>query len=94
MYISVSTGKFPVSTGKFPVSTGKGVVFVGTLKCVLHRQSLSLRGHFRGHLRVHSCVHFREHFRKRVRGSNFAVRVLCACLILEGFLEGACKALY
>ena len=38
------------------------------------------RGHFRGHLRVHSRVHFREHFRERVRGSNFVVRVPCACL--------------
>ena len=44
------------------------------------RESLNLRGHFRGHLRVHSHVHFREHFRERVRGSNFAVRVLCAFL--------------
>ena len=25
-------------------------------------------------------THFREHIRERVRGSNFAVRVLCACL--------------
>ena len=53
---------------------------MGTLWYVLHRKSLNLRGHFRGHLRVHSRVHFREHFRERVRGSNFAVRVLCACL--------------
>ena len=59
----MSTGKFPVSTEKFPVSTLVGV-FVGTLQCVLHRQSLNLRGHFRGHLRVHSRVHFREHFRE------------------------------
>ena len=44
------------------------------------KKNLNLRGHFRGHLRVHSRVHFREHFRERVRGSNFAVRVLCACL--------------
>ena len=52
---------------------------------VLHRQrieSVNLRGHFRGHLRVHSRVHFREHFRERVRGSNFAVCVLCASLII------------
>ena len=42
--------------------------------------NLNLGGHFRGHLRVHSRVHLREHFRERVRGSNFAVRVLCACL--------------
>ena len=27
-------------------------------------------------------MHFREHFRERVRGSNFAVRMLCACLML------------
>ena len=40
-------------------------------------KNLNLRGHFRGHLRAHSRVHFREHFRERVRGSNFAVRVLC-----------------
>ena len=44
------------------------------------QKKLNLRGHFRGHLRVHSRVHFREHFRERVRGSNFTVRVLCACL--------------
>ena len=68
-----------VSTGKFPVSTLVGV-FVGTLWCILHRKNLNLRGHFRGHLRVHSRGHFREHFRERVRGSNFAVRVLCAFL--------------
>ena len=47
---------------------------------ILYRRNLNFRGHFRGHLRVHSRVHFREHFRERVRGSNFAVRVLCACL--------------
>ena len=68
-----------MSTRKFPVSTLVGV-FVGILWCVLHRTSLNLRGHFRGHLRVHSRGHFREHFRERVRGSNFAVRVLCAFL--------------
>ena len=79
MYIFVSTEKFPVSTRKFPVSTLVGV-FVGILWCILHRTSLNLRGHFRGHLRVHSRGHFREHFRERVRGSNFAVRVLCAFL--------------
>ena len=79
MYIFVSTGKFPVGTGKFPVSTLVGV-FVGILWCVLHRKSLNLRGHFRGHFRVHSRGRFREHFRERVRGSNFAVRVLCAFL--------------
>ena len=73
MYIFVSTEKFPVSTGKFPVSTLVGV-FAGTLWCVLHRKNLDLRRH----PRVHSRVHFREHFRERVRGSNFAVRVLCA----------------
>ena len=44
------------------------------------QKSLNLRGHFRGHLRVHSRGHFRDHFRERVRGSNFAVRVLCAFL--------------
>ena len=79
MYIFVSTEKFPVSTRQFPVSTLVGV-FVGILWCILHRTSLNLRGHFRGHLRVHSRGHFREHFRERVRGSNFAVRVLCAFL--------------
>ena len=62
-------------------------VFVGILWCVLHRKSLSLRGHFRGHLRVHSRGHFREHFRERVRGSNFAVRVLCAFLTLRDPLK-------
>ena len=36
---------------------------------------------------VHYYVHFREHFCERVRGSNFAVRVLCAVLI--DFLEVA-----
>ena len=55
-------------------------VFEGTLWRALHRKSLNLRGHFRGHLRVHSRGHFREHFCERVRGSNFAVRVLCALL--------------
>ena len=79
MYIFVSTGNFPVSTGNFPVSTLVGA-FVGTLWCALHRKSLNLHGHFRGHLRVHSRGHFREHFRERVRGSNVAVRVLCALL--------------
>ena len=44
------------------------------------QKSLNLRGHFRGHLRVHSRGHFRDHFRERVRGSNFAVRMLCAFL--------------
>ena len=65
-------------------------VFVGTLWYVLHRESLNLRGHFRGHLRVHSFVHFREHFRERVRGSNVAVRLLCAFLkfITSKFREG------
>ena len=29
-------------------------------------------------------MHFREHFRERVRGSNFAVRVLCAFLNFRG----------
>ena len=53
---------------------------MGTLWCVSHRHALNFRGHIRGHLRVHSRVHFREHFRERVRGSNFAVRVLCAFL--------------
>ena len=43
-------------------------------------------GRFRGHLGVHSRVHFREHFRERGRGSNFAVRVLCAFLILGAAL--------
>ena len=65
----------------FSVSTLVGV-FVGTLWCALHRKSLNLRGHFRGHFCVHSRGHFREHFRERVRGSNFAVRVLCALLTL------------
>ena len=41
-------------------------------------KSLNFRGRFCGH---HSSVHFREHFRERVRGLNFAVRVLCAFLI-------------
>ena len=45
-------------------------VFVGTLWCVLHTESLNLRGHFRGHLRGHSRVHFREHLRKTVRMSR------------------------
>ena len=54
-------------------------VFVGP-SGVFYRRNLNFRGHFRGHLRVHSRVHFREHFRERVRGSNFAVRVLCARL--------------
>ena len=85
MYIFVSTGKFSVSTGEFPMSTLVGV-FVGILWGVLHRKYLSLRGHFRGHLRVLSRGHFREHFRERVRGSNFAVRMLCAFLILGAFL--------
>ena len=83
MYIFVSTGKFPVSTGNFPASTLVGV-FVGALWCALHRKSLNLRGHFRGHLRGHSRGHFREDFRERVRGSNFAVRVLCALLTIVG----------
>ena len=83
MYIFVSTGKIPVGTGKFPVSTLVGV-FVGILWCVLHRKSLNLRGHFREHFRVHSRGRFREHFRERVRGSNFAVRVLCAFLTSGG----------
>ena len=90
MYISVSTGKYPVSTGKFPVSTLVGV-FVGTLLCVLHRQSLNLRGHFRGRLRVHSRVHFREHFRERARGSKFSVRVLCAFLTEDYCKKVPCK---
>ena len=76
-----------VSTGKFPVSPLVGV-FVGTLLYVLHRQSLSLRGHFRRHLLVHSCAYFREHFHERVRRSDFAVRVLCAFLS-EGAPGGA-----
>ena len=42
--------------------------------------STEFRGHFRGNLRVHFRVHFRERFRERLRGSNFAVRVLCAFL--------------
>ena len=46
-----------------------------------YTEILNFRGDFRGHLRVHSRVHFREHFAERVRGSNFAVRVLCAFLI-------------
>ena len=85
--VSVSTGEFPVSAGKikFPVSTLVGV-FAGILWCVLHRKRLNLLGHFRGHLRVHSRAHFHEHFRERVRGSNFAVRVLCACLNM-GFIN-------
>ena len=86
VYIFVSTGNFPVSTGNFPVSTLVGV-FVGTLWCALHRRSLNHRRHFRGHLRVHSRGHFREHFRESVRGSNFAVRVLCALLIRDGFFD-------
>ena len=49
------------------------------------KKKLNLRGHFRGHLRVHSRGHFREHFRERVRGSNFAVRMLCAFLIFLAF---------
>ena len=49
------------------------------------QKNLNLRGHFRGHLRVHSRVHFREHFRERVRGSDFAVRMLCTCLRYFGF---------
>ena len=40
-------------------------------------ENVNLRGHFRGHLRVHSRVRCRE----RVRGSHFAVRMLCAFLI-------------
>ena len=71
MYIFMCTVKFPVS-----IVVG---VFVGTPWCVLHR-ILNFRGHFRGYLRAHFRVHFHEHFRERVRGSNFAVRVLCAFL--------------
>ena len=63
-----------VCTVKFPVSTVVGV-FLGTPWCV-YTEILNFRGHFCGHLRVH----FREHFRERVRGSNLAVRVLCAFL--------------
>ena len=59
-----------VCTAKFPVSTVDAV----------SPEILNLRGHFRGYLRVHTRVHFCEHFRERVRGSNFAVRVLCAFL--------------
>ena len=45
-----------------------------------HTENLNLRGDFRGHLRIRSRVHFHDHSRERVRGSNFAVRVLCAFL--------------
>ena len=58
---------------------------MGTLWCALHRKSLNLREHFRGHVRVHSRGHFREHFCERVRGSNFAVRALCALLMFARF---------
>ena len=86
--MSVSTGKLPVSTGKSREHSRGSLR--GDPQCVLHRQSLNLRGHFRGHLRVHPRAHFREHFRERVRGSNFAVRVLCACLIRRKTPE-SCK---
>ena len=55
-------------------------------------KKLNLRGHFRGHLRVHSRRHFREHFRERVRGSNFAVRVLCAFLNLTALHRARAEA--
>ena len=45
--------------------TEKASTFVGIFLGIFVRE-------FRGH--------FREHFRERVRGSNFAVRVLCALL--------------
>ena len=66
---------FFVCAAKFPVSAVVWV-FVGHFTT----KFLNFRGHFRGHLRVHSRVHFPDHFRKRIRGSNFAVRVLCAFL--------------
>ena len=47
---------------------------------MFYTEILNFRVHFRGYLRVHYRVHFREHFRERVRGSNFAVRGLCAFL--------------
>ena len=54
----------------------------------------SLRGdpvvlslHVYGHLHVHSRVHFREHFRARVRGSHFAIRVLCAFVEIHRLYE-------
>ena len=53
-----------------------------------YTDSLNLRVHFRGHLRVHSRAHFREHFLERVRGSNFAVRVLCARLTTGAGVSG------
>ena len=71
-----------VHTVKLPASTVVGV-FVGG--GAFTQKPSTLCGHFHGHLRVHSRVHFREHFRERVRGSNFAVRVLCAFLILAKF---------
>ena len=77
VHFRVSTGKFPVSTGKFYREHSRGSRRGDRLVCFAQK-GINLRGHFRGHLRVHSRVHFREHFRERVRGSNFAVRVLCA----------------
>ena len=78
-----STLRF-VSTVKFPVSILVGV-FVGSPgpSGAFCTESLNLRGYFCGHLCVHSRMHFHEQFRES-SWVKFAVRVLCACLIVIG----------
>ena len=61
------------------------------IRGAFYTEILYLRGHFCGCLCVHSRVHFREHFHERVRGSNFAVRVLCVFLALCHMLDGILK---